>query len=374
MGENQITPIRILQILPGGKITGGIEHFVMNYYENIDRSKVQFDFLFNYNERVAFEDQIKKLGGRVYYFSVRQDGNLIKYNRQLSEFFQNHREYKVIHGHMPGLAIAYFEIAKKNGVKIRISHAHVTQTDPTIKGYILKLIIKNIKYFSNYYCACSKLAGHFMYGNTDFKVIPNAVSTERFSFSTKKRNKLRQQLSLENKFVVGNVGRYSIQKNQLFLLDIFNEVKRVNKNAILLLIGQGNLKSEIVEKINSLNLNKSVILMDNKKDIENYYSLMDVLVMPSLYEGLPLTMIEAQSNGLPCVVSDAITQESRINSNVTYISLNESLEIWASKILAAKRIDSEQAKSNIISAGYDIKYTAVELEHFYCNLYRMASE
>ena len=161
-------PIRILQILPGGHICGGIEQFVMNYYRNIDRSKVQFDFLVHYDEKGYFDDEIKKMGGKIYYINSRKDKNIFKYILFLNKFFKEHKEYKIVHGHMPGFAPIYFFVAKLHGVKIRIAHSHVTATEKTLKGRVLKIISKLIKYFSNIYFACSSEAGEFMFKNRSY--------------------------------------------------------------------------------------------------------------------------------------------------------------------------------------------------------------
>jgi glycosyltransferase involved in cell wall biosynthesis len=360
--------IRILQILPGGHVCGGIEFFVMNYYREMVKLGVQFDFLVHYKQKGYFDDEIKKLGGRIYYFSVREDKNVIRYIYQLCKFFYKHKEYKIIHGHMPGMAPIYFFIAKLFGIKYRISHCHVTETENTLKGKILKQIIKIIPYFSNVYYACSKEAGYFMYKNREFKIIHNAINTKKFVFDKDKREKLRKALNIDENFVIGHVGRFNLQKNHGFLINVFNEVYLINKRAKLLLIGEGPLENKIKEQVKKLGLEKNVIFLGVRNDIEDLYNVMDCFVLPSLFEGLPIVGVEAQASGLPCYFSKNITEEIGITQLANFISLSESPKLWAEKIIKNRHIERRNMLESIIKSGYSITCEVKKLKEIYINL------
>lgn len=356
--------IRILQILPGGHVCGGIEIFVMNYYRELVKHGIQFDFLVNYKEKGYFDDEIKELGGKIYYLSVREDKNLFKYIWQLFKFFNKHKEYKIIHGHMPGMAPIYFTVAKLMGVKHRISHAHVTETEQTVKGRILKHIIKNIHYFSNIYFACSKAAGNFMYGKLKYRVIHNAIQTNKFIFNEKKRYELRNKLGINDKYVIGHVGRFNLQKNHDFLIDVFYEVSKLDESAVLLLIGEGPLEQQIKEKVNKLGLKDKVIFLGTRQDVADLYNVMDVFALPSLFEGLGIVAIEAQTSGLPCILSNKIPDETHITKSVYYLDINNNKK-WADLILKQKDIIRIIGDSEIVSAGYSIKDEAGKLKKLY---------
>lgn len=360
--------IRILQILPGGHVCGGIEFFVMNYYREMVKLGVQFDFLVHYKQKGYFDDEIKKLGGRIYYFSVREDKNVIRYIYQLCKFFYKHKEYKIIHGHMPGMAPIYFGVAKLLGIKHRISHCHVTETENTLKGKILKKIIKIIPYFSNIYFACSREAGYFMYKEKKFDIIHNAINTKSFIFDKNKRENLRKMLNIEDDFVIGHVGRFNLQKNHEFLIKIFSEVYLINNKVKLLLIGEGPLENEIKEQVKKLGLEKNVIFLGVRNDVKDLYNVMDCFVLPSLFEGLPIVGVEAQASGLPCYFSKNITEEIGITQLANFISLNKSPDFWAKKIMKDNIFERNNMLKDILKAGYDIEYEVKRLEKIYMNL------
>ena len=366
--KNKVEPIRILQIVPGGHVCGGIENYIMNYYRNLDTTKIQFDFLVHYKEKGYFDEEILKLGGKIYYTNVRKDKNIVKYIIFLFNFFKNHKEYKIIHGHMPGLAPIYLFMAKINGVKVRIVHSHATDTERTIKGNILKLIIKMIKYFSNVYFACSEEAGKFMFGKRKFFVIKNAIDFEKFVFNKEKRIEIREKLNLNNSFVIGCVARFNKQKNHEFLLDIFSEVLKEKKNAKLLLIGEGPLEKQIKEKAIKLEIIDKIIFLGVTENVNYYYNTFDAFVLPSNFEGLPIVIIESQVNGLSVFISDSVSKEAKISDLVYFISLKESARYWA-KMIITNNIRKDE-KNCISKSGYDIKKSVKILENKYLQLYK----
>lgn len=356
-------PIRILQVVPNMN-SGGLENLIMNIYRNIDRSKVQFDFLVHYQKKGFFDDEIVKLGGKIYRFTVREDNNVIRYIKELNKFFKEHPEYKVVHGHMASLGFIYFNIAKKYKVPVRIAHSHGTSHLKTLKGYMKFLTFKLEKYYSNVNFACSTEAGEYLFGkNGKFEIIPNAIDIEKFKYNTQLRDKVREELQIENNFVIGHVGRFNLQKNHKFILEIFKRILQKEKNAVLLLAGNGELEEDIKKMAYELKIENNVKFLGVRKDIERLYQAMDIFLMPSLFEGLPLTGVEAQASNIKCFFSDTITKEVVITDNTRFISLNESAEKWAKEILENRVYDRENVK--IINEEFDIRKLAEKMQKKY---------
>lgn len=361
--------IRILQIVPNMQ-SGGLETFIMNVYKNIDREKVQFDFIVHYNEKKFYDDEIEKLGGKIYRFSLRDDNNIFKYIIELNKFFRNHKEYKIVHCHMASIGFIIFLIAKKNGVKVRIAHSHNSDTEKTLKGFIKKVLMKPYKYVSTINFACSKKAGKFLFGKKHFEVIPNAINLEKFEFNEKIRNSKREELNIrEENYLVGHVGRFCEQKNHKFIIDIFKEINKKDEKAILLLIGVGELKDSIKEKVKELKLEEKVIFLENRKDVNELYQAMDCFVFPSNFEGLGIVIVEAQASGLKCVCSDVVPEEANITDLFNELSLKDDPGKWAEKILENKKIDRSLVMKDVKKSKFDIKKVSKVLEDKYCKLY-----
>lgn len=358
--------VRILHVVPNMD-AGGLETFIMNMYRNIDREKIQFDFLVHYKKKCHYDDEIERLGGKIYRLSFREDNNFIKYIYQLIKFFKNHKEYKIIHGHMLSAAFFYLGIAKINKVPIRIIHSHNTSTEKNLKGNIKSLMLKLSKINSNLWLACSQKAGNFIYGNKEFKVINNAIDLNKFQYNNTVRDKIRKELKIEDKFVVGHIGRFNSQKNHIFLLEIFSELCKKNTNSILILIGKGELEEVIKSKIEELDLQDKVMLLGVRSDINDIYQGLDVFVLPSLFEGLPVVGVESQAAGLQTILSDTISDEIRISNNVHFLKLTDGAKAWAEYINSLKSfehiITTEQIKNN----GYDIKIECEKLSRLYIN-------
>lgn len=362
-------PVRVLQILPGGHVCGGIENCVMNYYRNIDREKVMFDFLVHYKEKGYYDDEIERLGGKIYYFSAREDKNIFKYIKELRKFFREHPEYKIVHGHMPGFAPIYFFVAKCCGVKYRISHSHSASTEPNFKGLVLKCIVKSIRFFANIRFACATEAGKFMYGKKEFVNIKNAVNAEKFLFDKEIRDDLRKKLDIEDKFVIGNVGRFNVAKNHDFLIDVFSEVKKKKPDSVLLLVGEGELQEQIKSKIDSYGLAEDVLFCGISSNVDKLYQAMDCFVLPSIFEGLAIVAVEAQASGLKCVCSDKVPNEAKITDLVEFIALDESPEKWADKILeAGNGYERRNMYDEVVASGYNIEQAADKLKDIYLEI------
>lgn len=362
-------PIRVLQVI-GGMNFGGAENFLMNMYRNIDRTKVQFDFLVN--RKGVFDDEIKELGGNVYYIPALQKVGPIIYVHNLKNFLNNNN-YSIVHSHLNQVTGLILETAKKCGVKVRIAHCHSSSNSSynfitrIYKNYLNTKINKNATIFF----ACSEIAAQWLFKEkaNEAIIIKNAIDIDRFKFNEEKRKLIRKELKInENEIVVGHVGRFSTVKNHKFLIEIFNEFQKNNENTKLLLVGDGPLRNEIENQTAELNITDKVILVGNKKNVEDYYNAMDLFVFPSLYEGLPLTVIEAQINGLSCYLSDTISREVDITSSICFISLSSSIKkVWIKYMnsFSKERLDN---LNKIKDKGYDIKEIVKLLENVYLNL------
>lgn len=358
-------PIRVLHVVPNMH-RAGLETLIMNIYRNIDREKVQFDFLVHYTKRFDYDDEIEQLGGKIYRLSVREDNNLIKYIKELKNFFLEHPEYKVVHGHMESFGAFYSRAAKKAGVKTIIAHSHNSLVEPTFKGCIKNIMNKPWKYYANTLFACSEKAGEFMFGNSPFRVINNGIECEKFVFNEKTRNCYRQQLGLEGKMVIGHIGRFDPQKNHQFLIDIFATYLKNNPKAVLLLVGEGALLEQVKQKVCDLHLEKSVQFLGVRSDTSQLYQVMDIFVLPSLFEGLPVVGVEAQAAGLPLLTSNVVTSELQITNLVDMLPLNASVDVWAAHIdNMIRKMKRRNTLEEMERCGFDIRDTAADLQEFY---------
>lgn len=360
--------IRILQIVPNMQ-AGGLETWLMNQYRCIDRTKIQYDFLVHYKKKFFYDDEIYALGGRIYRCSVREDNNLLKYFFFLYHFFKSHPEYKVIHGHMPSFSVFYMGIAKLCGIPVRINHSHNSSYNKTVKGYVEHFLTKFVKWNANYYFACSDLAGKYMYGKSDFTIIHNAVDIDRFRFNIDIRNEVRKDLGIESNFVLGHIGRFTLQKNHTFLLDIFKDLLFVKKDAVLLLIGTGELEERIRSKAESIGVADHIIFTGLRKDTDRLYQAMDVFVLPSLYEGLPVVGIEAQASGVPLLVSDSVTTEVKLLPTTQFLPINSGTSCWVEALLNLKVSDRSNAYLKVSQEGYGIKEETNRIMKIYIDLY-----
>lgn len=365
-------PIKILHVVPNMQ-AGGLETLIMNIYKNIDRSKIQFDFLTHYKDNFFYDEEIKSLGGKIYKFSLRDDNNIFKYLHDLDLFFSNHSEYKIVHGHMESLGRFYFKSAYRHGIPVRIAHAHNTSTDKNLKGWMKRILLKGFKSYATDFFACSSKAGEFMFKDKDFKIIKNGINTDDFIFDEKIRVEVRKELNIENKTVIGHVGRFTPQKNHFFILQIFKEISKLDENAVLLLCGGGELEQEIREWVVSLELENKVLFLGIRNDMPRVYQAMDCFLFPSLYEGLGIVAIEAQCSGLPVIGSDVIPKEVVTSSCFHYMSLDAPAKDWALKVLKEVQMSRSARQSEVAhirDAGYDIHDVAFQLQNYYIEKYK----
>jgi len=357
---------------------GGLETFIMNVYRNIDRSKIQFDFLVRVDGKCSYDDEIISLGGQILYVPAHRKFNKYKNKPALDKFFkENACKYKAVHVHVSHLGnVSVLSKAKKYKIKKRIIHSHSTSIKlkdifrAVFHGFAHEINKYRVENYATHFFACSKAAGRWLYNNKTFakhtRVINNAIEAEKFVFDNKIRNDVRKELGIENKFAIGHVGRFAYEKNHDFLIEVFAEVYTRDENACLLLVGKGELEASIAEKAEGLGIKEAVKFLGVREDVNEIMQAMDVFVFPSYYEGLGIVVIEAQASGLPCVISDVVPDEVKITDLVKKVSLSTSVEEWAEEVLKYANIQNRRdTRDEIAAAGYDISSTVEVLSKVY---------
>ena len=352
--------IRVLHIL-GSLERAGIETFVMNLYRNIDRNAIQFDFAI-YNEPTisGYAEEVKSLGGRIFVIP-KKEKNIVKCFSTIRNIVKDN-SYCVVWRHTSSciggmdLYAAYF-----GGAKTRVLHSHSARRFGLERGlhYLLRPLCQII---STKKIACGRLAGRWMFGRTKYEIIPNGINTGKFSFDFNIREDYRAQFGINNEVVIGNVGRFEKVKNHSFMIDVFNEYSKSIGNAILMLVGDGSLEEDCRKKVKALGITNKVLFLGNRSDISNLLQMMDVYFMPSKYEGFPVSLLEAQTTGLPCVVSSAVSRETNITANVTYVSLSEPYTSWCNALREASKKRDANGCKKVCEAGYDISDVALQVE------------
>ena len=375
-------PIRVLQIV-GRMDRGGIETMIMNLYRNIDRSKVQFDFLAHYGREAVYNDEIRSMGGRIYEMPALKDENkvyywrLFAYLKALRKFFREHPEYRVLHGHMTNTASLYLPIARKNGVSCRIVHSHSTKGKAGMLGVVTNLLQRPVHKHATHFFACSEGAKAWLYPQRlidagQVRIMANAVDAGKFRFDPTVRQRLRKELELGDRLAVVCVARFRPEKNQTFLIDVLAQLVKLREDVVLVFAGEGPCEDEVKEKTKALGLESFTRFLGMRTDVPDVLQAADVFALPSLFEGMPVTAIEAQASGLRCVVSEGLTEEMNALGMVEYVKHDPAL--WAKRLLEAAtqpRLDTYQ---QIVDQGYDIHTTAPWLEKFYLENYNAQSE
>lgn len=358
-----IQPTRILQVVTHMN-RGGLETMLMNYYRQIDRTQVQFDFLTHREYDGDYDEEIKALGGIVYHLPVLNPFSP-QYRKELGDFFDCHPEYKIVHVHQDCLSGVVLKAAKRHGVGVRIAHSHNANQIKDIK-YPIKLVYRHlIPRYATHLMACGEAAGKWMFCGAKFEILNNAIPAKDYSFSEKRKIDQRKKWQIrQEELLVGHVGSFTIHKNHPFLLDIFNEIQK-RTPAKLMIVGEGSQREGIEEKIEKLGLREKVILTGLRSDVADLLQAMDVFVFPSLHEGLPVTLVEAQASGLPCLISDKVPVECKMTEAVQQIPLNESPESWAEKAIAAAKTLRRDTYEEIKAAGFDIAENAKRLQRKY---------
>ena len=363
--------MKILQVGLGNN-PGGVEAFVMNYYRELSGMGISFDFICMY-EKIAYEEEIKRLGGRIYYVpNVKKD--YFGYVKQLRRVLEQEK-YDAVHVNMLSAAnIVPLRVAKEAGVRKIIAHSHNASAPGMVRKLMDRWNRPKINRYATAKLACGEAAGRWLFGDAAFEngeitLISNAIDVGKYSLSPEKREKLRRELGLSGRFVIGHVGRFDLQKNHDGLIDIFDEIVKREPQAVLCLVGDGSLRPQIQKKVREKGLGKDVVFAGVRPDVEAFLSIFDVFLFPSLFEGLPFTLLEAQANGLPCVVSDAITREAAVmKEKVRFLPLFAPSGKWAEAVLEEKgkeRTGSDVIRKRFGDARFDIKQEAGRLKALY---------
>lgn len=359
--------VNVLYINGGPMNRGGIESFMMNYFRRIDRKRVQIDFVVHGYEKGAYDEEIEQRGGKIYHVPIKSKHPLA-YKKELEKIFSNGR-YSVVHSHADAMSCWILKIAKRCGIPIRIAHSHNTDhlTTNKLKYFVNEVARRNITKYATHCFACSEAAGKWLFGSHDFKVIPNAIDLGRFQYNKALGEEIREELGIPKDTVVfGHVGRFDTQKNHEFLIRVFKRISQQNKKIALMLIGEGWNQPQIKAMVKQENLEEQVIFMGARDDVNRLYNAMDCFVLPSLFEGLGIVLIEAQGNGLNCFASDAVPREADLTHTVSFLPLDE--EVWAGVLSEINAIPRHDTTKAIQDAGYDIRLAAKELEDLYVEL------
>lgn len=372
------------RILHTGMTTnyGGVESVVMNWYRHINREKIQFDFLVSHKSPlIAYEYEIKKLGGHVYRSYYGRKEKPFTARKYIEEIFSNDSNIMGVHMNLNTLEyITPLLVAEKKGLPVRIAHSHNTgnlnrkqHLETRIMQSLNKRILQSPKYTK---MGCSVYAYEYMFGNKETTVIHNAIETEKFRFNNRRRKLLRERYGISEKTkVIGFIGRLQYQKNPEFLLRVFCEYqKKINPNSILMIIGTGPLEIKCKEMVKNLFLEDRVIFVGMINETSDYYSLFDVFLLPSLFEGLPVVLIEAQTSSLPCLISNNIREDVMITSLIERNELDDSTRNWALHLdqMVKKFSTLDRNKDTFVktvsSAGYDIAQEVKILEKMYLSM------
>ncbi len=339
--------------------TGGAETFLMKLYRNIDKSKIQMDFCINDPKTGLYEAEILNMGGKIYRIPSKSE-NLKEFRKQLFGIVKDNGYKYVLRVTSNTMGFMDLKIAKKAGAAVCAARSSNSSDGEGFKSKIAH-VLGGILYkrYVDVKIAPSDLAAKYTFGKGAFnngkvQILHNGLDLDLYKFDPKANEQIRKELGIkEDAAVIGHIGRFDRQKNHEFLIDIFKAVKEKNKKAVLLLVGVGPLKEDVAAKVKKYNLCESVIFAGRREDIPKLLSAMDVFVFPSFYEGMPNTVLEAQANGLGCVISDSITKEADVTGLVSYVSLNRPAQYWAE--LALKNIQKHQdTQKDFIKAGYDI--------------------
>lgn len=350
---------------------GGAENFIMNVYRNIDRNKFQFDFCMAKEEHGFFDNEIQQLGGKIFRLSPITKVGLRKFRKQFDKILEENA-YDVIHCHMSAWCWIFLSVARKRNVKIRIAHSHISQV--TIKNY--KGIVNNLMAlyvrmthgrYANVLLACSKEAATWLYGKKkQVIIVKNGINAEKFLYDKETRCRIRAELGVaSDEILIGHVGRFTPQKNHGFLIEIFRKYHTSNEKSRLLLIGSGGLQNKIRQKVREYALESAVIFAGNLENVSDYMSAMDLFLFPSLYEGMPVVLVEAQCSGLKCIISDTVPEEAGITEQVIRCNNHFSPERWAEMIERLIVYERKSCIEQIRKSGYDIQSTVKVLEGIY---------
>lgn len=359
---------RVLHVI-GKMDRAGAETILMNIYRNVNRDKLQFDFLVFSEEEGDYDKEIESMGGRIYRSVPFKGYNYFEFTRGINKFFREH-PYKIVHGHIGSSAPIYLKIAKKNGA-YAIAHSHATNSNQWRENLIFQVLSYRVRYIADYFFACSRQAGIDRFGikvvkSDQFTVLNNGIDSEKYRYTEERHTNLKKKFNMDNKLIIGHVGRFVPVKNHRFVVEVFEKIHEKEKESVLVLAGRGEEEANIKELVAEKGLEKKVLFLGVRNDIADIMNLFDVFLFPSFYEGLGIVGIEAQAAGLPCFFSENIPQEAIMTENVWRYSLDAGAEKWAKSIVdVVQCYERKDTKKYIEQKKFDIKGITAELEKFY---------
>ncbi|MBQ4802004.1 glycosyltransferase family 1 protein [Aquimarina sp. MMG015] len=371
--------IRVLQVFTIMN-RGGAESMIMNYYRKIDKDKIQFDFLVHRKEKAAFDEEIEGLGGKIYRFDPINPLFPGDYYQKLRLFFKEHKEYDIVHSHLNTFSCFPLKIAKEFDIPCRIAHAHIAIDDvsfmslfsnkeskkETFKKLIKLQLKKKVKKDATHLFSCGDKAGRWLFGDsTSFITMNNAIDTEKFAHNSTVANKYKEDFNLKNRLVIGHVGRFASQKNHAFLLKIFSALLNEKADCDLVMIGDGPLRKVMEKEAENLGIKNNVHFLGVRADVPELFQMFDVFVFPSFYEGLPVTLIEAQAAGIKVFASDSITTEVSLTDDIEFLSIDKPAEYWAGKIIETDASKKNDNIEKIVEGDYDIVSNTKKIHEFY---------
>ena len=342
---------------------GGLTTVMMNYYRAMDKTDLQIDFASTNEPSVELLDELQANGSQYFNLGSRKK-QLPKYLKKLNALLKN-VHYDVIHVNGNSATMVFeLKAARKYGISNRIAHGHTTKSDHLILNKLLK---RDFEKSYTHAVAVSSKAGNWLFNGGQYTILRNAINVEKYKYNETVRNRIRSELNINDKFVIGHLGKIYKPKNHDFLIDVFYEIKRINDNVCLMLVGDGELKDEIKSKCKRLNLEHDVIFTGMVRNTYDYLQAMDVFVFPSLWEGLPLALIEAQASGLQCIVSSNVAKDAKCIETTAFVDLSEGVSAWAEKVIeiCKNHIDRTDILDEIRSSGYDIQEEAKRLRMIY---------
>lgn len=364
-------PIRILQVVEMINENSGVSSVVMNYYRHMDHSHFIFDFMTHTPVTDEIRKQLEETGSVIYEMPALTGRNIPRYKKKLDDFFLKHQEYEMIHGHLPNAAAFYLSAAKKHGIQTRILHSHNSKGADSLVKRVRNYVLNGIGVSkANVYFACSDLASDYLFRRkkaSEIKIIHNAIDIDYFFYREEVRKRLREKYKIENKLVIGHMGRFVKQKNHRFILEIAKQLKEIRNDFVFLLVGDGPLRFEMEEAVKGAGMQEYFIFTGSVLNPQDYYQMMDVFILPSIYEGLPVVGVEAQACGLPCLFSDAITDEVMLTEQAEKLELRDAA-LWAGKLAETSKIRYKENADVIKKSGFDIKTEAKRLEEIYLEL------
>ncbi len=357
------------RILIGGftEGRGGMETYIMDIYRHCDRTKLQFDFLNFHTFDIAYKEEIEELGGCIYYIPLKSVDMKMHYQALKQLFLENSYCGVYYQCNHKLVSLDVFKIAKKHGVKKRVVHSHNSTHKPGSFMHRLREKVTEMQ-FPKYVTAnfaCSKNAGKWMFGNREYTVIRNGIDTSVFAFHQEKREQLRREMGIYRQLVIGTVGRLVEAKNPEYMLEIFKILHEQNPNTVFLHVGDGNLRERMKKKIVEYGLQDRYLLLGMQSNVADYLCAMDIFLLPSIHEGFPFVLVEAQATGLPCLVADNITKDCDLTGNMTFISNQEQPNVWAKKIQEIDISNRQCGVEQIQRQGYDVNTVAMQIQDYF---------